>query len=529
MSDPGSGSTSPRTGGRAANLVAAGILLSRVVGLVRQKVFAAYFGTSAEADAWGAAFRIPNVLQNLFGEGVLSASFIPVYAKLRAQGDDEGRRELAGAVLGLLSLLTVALVIFGVLTASWWVDVIAPGFEGERRALTIRLVRILFPGAGLFVIAAWCLGVLNSHGRFFLSYAAPVIWNAAMIATLLFFGGRSDLPELAVRLAWGSIVGALLQLAVQWPVVTRLLGDWRIARVRRAEPVRAVFTNFVPVFIGRGVTQLSSYVDSFISSLLIEGSMATLTYAQALYMLPVSLFGMSVSASELPAMASVLGTEDEIAARLRARLASGLRRIAFFVVPSAVAFLALGDLVATVIYRGGQFGARESVWVWGVLAGSAVGLLASTSGRLYASALYAIGDTRTPLRFAVLRVALAMGLGLLISLRLVPAVGIDGRWAVAGLTIASGTAGWVEFLLLRRAVVARIGALPSGVPLLLLLWGAAVGAAVAGWGVRILASALPPVALGVLTLAAYAAAYGLITTALRVPEAQSLVARMRRR
>src|SRR5215211_5467485 len=176
--------------GRSAFLVAAGILLSRIAGLIRDRVFAHYFGNSAAADAFRAAFRIPNLLQNLFGEGVLSASFIPVYARLLAHEDSAEAGRVAGAVVTLLALVVSLLVLTGVLTTPYLIDGIVPGFTGEKRDLTIRLVKILFPGAGLLVFSAWCLGVLNSHGRFFMSYAAPVLWNAAMIATLFGFGCR---------------------------------------------------------------------------------------------------------------------------------------------------------------------------------------------------------------------------------------------------------------------------------------------------------------------------------------------------
>src|SRR6476469_9235991 len=162
---------------RGAVLVAAGILLSRISGLVRLRVFSHYFGIMSEAaDAFNAAFRIPNFLQNLFGEGVLSASFIPVYAGLRARGEDREAERVAGAVAALLGLVTALLVLVGILLTPWLIAIIAPGFDGEKRAATIRLVRILFPGAGLLVLSAWCLGVRNSHGRLFLSYAAPVLW-----------------------------------------------------------------------------------------------------------------------------------------------------------------------------------------------------------------------------------------------------------------------------------------------------------------------------------------------------------------
>src|ERR1700752_3913590 len=173
---------------RHALLVAAGILLSRLAGLIRERVFAHYFGNSDAADVFKAAFRIPNFLQNLFGEGVLSASFIPVYANLLAREDKEEARKTAGAVAALLALSTSLLVLLGVLAAPWLIEAIAPGFHGEKRELTILLVRILFPGAGLLVASAWCLGVLNRHRKFFLSYTEPVLWNLAMIAGMLAFG-----------------------------------------------------------------------------------------------------------------------------------------------------------------------------------------------------------------------------------------------------------------------------------------------------------------------------------------------------
>src|SRR6266568_3279297 len=216
--------------GRLAFLVAVGILLSRLTGLVRQRVFSHYFGLESDAaDAFTAAFRIPNFLQNLFGEGALSASFIPVYASLVARGERREADRVAGAVASLLALVVSALVLVGVLATPVLIDLIAPGFTGEKRALTTQLVRILFPGAGLLVLSAWCLGVLNSHHRFLLSYAAPVMWNAAMIASLVAFGARAPLPRLAVILAWGSVVGSAFQFAVQVPVVLKVAPELRFA------------------------------------------------------------------------------------------------------------------------------------------------------------------------------------------------------------------------------------------------------------------------------------------------------------
>src|SRR3954471_13380843 len=197
----------PRAVGFAV-LVAAGILLSRIAGLIRVRVFAHYLGNSPAAGAYNAGLKIPNFLQNLFGEGVLSASFIPVYARLIAEDDDEMAGRVAGVILSLLGVIVMVIVTICVFITPWIIDLIAPGFEGEVRVLTIRIVQILFPATGLLVLSAWCLGVLNSNRKFFLSSVAPVFWNAAMIATLIFYGHRSSQSDLAIALSWGTVLGS---------------------------------------------------------------------------------------------------------------------------------------------------------------------------------------------------------------------------------------------------------------------------------------------------------------------------------
>src|SRR5215204_1963672 len=459
--------------GKGALLVGAGILLSRIVGVIRQRVFAYFLGNSDAADAFNAAFRVPNFLQNVFGEGALSASFIPVYARLLAQDDEEEADRVAWAVFTLLALVVSVLVLAGVLASPLLINGIAMGFKGEKRDLTETLVRIFFPGAGLLVLSAWCLGVLNSHRRFFLSYTAPVVWNIALITALAWAGWpvRRTPPanlevwgRVAAFAAWGSVVGSALQFAVQLPTVLMLLRRARLALGFDNTHVRTVLKNFVPVFVSRGVVQISAFVDAWLASWLGTGAVAALGYAQSLYTLPVSLFGISVSAAELPEMSSAaVGEQSEVAEKLRGRLTTGLRRVAFLIVPSAVALFTLGDVMVGALYQTGNFGRDETVYVWAVLAGSAVGLLPSTFGRLYSSTFYALHDTRTPLRFAVLHVALATVLGYLLALPLPPALGIDPRWGVVGLTLSAGLAGWVELLLLRRRLNAHIGR--TGIPL----------------------------------------------------------------
>jgi putative peptidoglycan lipid II flippase len=255
---------------------------------------------------------------------------------------------------------------------------------------------------------------------------------------------------------------------------------------------------------------------------------AGLGYAQTLYMLPVSLFGMAVSAAELPAMSSALGTPEEIARQLRTRVNAGLRQIAFCIVPSAVAFLALGDVVTATLYQSGRFTHADVVYVWGILAGSAVGLLASTLGRLYASSYYALRDTRTPLRFAVVRVTLTILFGYLAAIPLPPLLGIDPKWGVAGLTVSAGVAGWLEFVLLRATMNRRIG--PTGLPLpfTLQLWGAAGIAAGAGWIIKWTIGPLPPLVIAVCVLGPYGLVYLAMVLLFGVPEAHDALGRARR-
>jgi len=517
----------PRTG-RSAVYVAAGILISRLAGLVRTRVFAHYFGLSDEADAFSAAFRIPNFLQSLFGEGALSASFIPVYAGLLARADRREADRVAGAVASILALVVSVLVLVGVLGTPFFIDVLAWGFTGAKRDLTMQIVRVLFPGAGLLVLSAWCLGVLNSHHRFLLSYAAPVMWNAAMIATLIAYG-HSSLPELAIKLAWGSVVGSALQLAVQLPIVIKLAPDLKLAFDLASEHVRTVIRNFVPVFISRGVVQVSAYIDALIASLLPTGAVAGLTNAQLLYTLPVSLFGISVSAAELPAMAGTLGADPTAAGAIRLRLNSGLRQIAFFVVPSAVAFIALGDVVAAALFVGGRFTPADAVYVWGILAGSGVGLLASTLGRLYSSTYYALRDTRTPLRYALVRVALTTILGYLFAVPLPRMLGISVAWGAAGLTSSAGIAGWVEMLLLRHTLNSRIGHTGLSVDYTIKLWGTAIAGAVVAWLMKLALPPMHPILAAILILGPYGIVFLGGTLALRIGEASAVLERIRRR
>jgi putative peptidoglycan lipid II flippase len=517
-----------RSSGRPAMLVATGIMFSRVAGLVRERALAHFLGTLPAADAFRAALRIPNFLQNLFGEGVLSASFIPVYSRLLASSDEREANHVASVVGSLLAVVTSVLVVLGVFSTPLLIDAIAPGFTGETRQLTIRLVQILFPGVGLLVMSAWCLGVLNSHGRFLLSYSAPVLWNLFIIAGLIMFGRTESLSNLVVSTAWCAVFGSLAQFFVQIPTVLRLTRRLRFSLDTASTHVRGVLINFVPVFISRGIVQLSAYIDNVLASLLPSGSVALLNCAQTIGLLPISLFGMSISAAELPAMSRALaGDEKVVRIELAKRLTAAMRRMAFLVIPAAMSFFAFGDTLAGLLYQSGRFTRTDTAYVWALLIGSGVGLVASTSGRLCSSAFYALRDTRTPLRFAIVRVVLTIVLGYLSAFPIPKFLHLDPSWGLAGLPASAGIAGWIEFLLLRHALRSRVGAFSIPGMLLFRLWSIAVLSAALTYPLKLLITGHPVVA-GVVILPCYGMLYLGTTRYLRIPEAGSLLGRLRR-
>ena len=272
-----------------------------------------------------------------------------------------------------------------------------------------------------------------------------------------------------------------------------------------------------------------AYVDALLASLLPTGAVTGLANAQLLYTLPVSLFGISISAAELPAMSGAMGIDPQGIETVRRRLNTGLRQIAFFVVPSAMAFLALGDVIAAALLQTGKFRHTDAIYVWAILAGSGVGLLASTLGRLYSSTYYALRDTRTPLRYALVRVVLTTVLGYLFAFPLPRWLDIDPIWGAAGLTASAGLAGWVEMLMLRRTLNARIGDTGLDSAYVIKLWTAAIAGAAAAWLMKMILPILHPAIIAVLVLGPYGLVFLAMTFAQKIPEASTALDRIRRR
>lgn len=464
-------SPQPQTsGGGGAGLVALGILASRLVGFVRERVYAHYLGVGPHMDVLRVAFRAPNVIQNLLGEGTLSAAFIPIYARMVEEGRREDAGRFAGAVFGILLATAAGLSLLGMLLARPLVAVLSAGFlrdtgPVDRFELAVTAARIVFPMTGFLVLSVWALGVLNSHRKFFVPYFAPVVWNAAIIGWMTWIGGRgapadaSSMTRILFAACWGGLLGGLLQFLVQLPSVAREIRGFRLSFSTRVEGVKDALRAFLPVLAGRGVVQLSGYLDIFLASFLQPGATGVLSYAQTPYMLPVSLFGLSVAAAELPEL-SRLNREGGGTEALRARVRRSLRQMAFLNVPTCVGYLIFGYLIIGLLLRTGSFQETDNWLVYFALCGYTVGLLASTSSRLLQNTFYALGAPRTPARIAAIRVALSAGLAVPLMFLLdrvsvtdlVRATGKPFHLGAVGLALASGIGSWAELLLLRRAL-----------------------------------------------------------------------------
>jgi len=528
---------------RSASLVGAGIFLSRISGLIREIVLRALFGSTPVADAYGAALQLPKVLQNLLGEGSLSAAFVPVYAETLEDGTPEEAAKLRGAVLGLLATAVTALTLLIVVLAPWLAKLVLWGFaDGTKLDLTIRLTRVMAVGIGFIVLAAWCLGVLNAHRKFFLSYVTPVAWNLAIIIALL-FGSITDRVDgdLAQLGAIGVAVGGLLQFLIQLPAVIKVAGAIRPS-LAMAPPVRTVLRRFVPAVAGRGVVTLSTYVDLALASLLASGAIALIGSAQTLYLLPISVFAMGVAAADLPELAR----EQSALPLARQRIAVGTERILFFLIFSAIAYLTVGRLLVAALFQWVNFDQDDTITIWLILGGYALGLAPAGLSRLLQNASYAVGDVKGPARIALYRVILAVVVGVLLMFSL-DRIGVDGgqlvdggdlpafspvdsrlregtdfnRLGAVGLALGGSVAAWLEYALLRRRLLSSFGQLPVWPALRPLLPGALAAFGVGGICALIL-TPLPSLVAAPLALVASGLVYVLAARDQGAPTARQL-------
>ena len=532
------------------------------MGLVRQVTVSYFFGISAHTDVYEAAFKGPNLLQNLLGEGTISAAFIPIYSRLLDDGRVREAGRFAGAVFGLLLTTVAALVLLGIALAEPLVTILTPGFVDDaakvaagqlpidRFALTVQAVRIIFPMTGVLVLSAWALGVLNSHRRFFVPYVAPVLWNVAIISALFgvaaFFTPESPqddgalpveaLNRLLFAAFFGALVGGLLQFLVQLPLVFRLMKGFRFSLSTKVEGVRDALAAFGPVVAGRGVYQLSAYLDVLMASLLAAGALASLRPAQMLYLLPVSLFGQSVAASELPEL-SRLGEEESRS--FFPRLDQSMRQTLFLTVPAAVGYLCLGFLIVGGLLRRGEFGLMDNWLVYAVLGGYSLGLMATTLSRLLQNGFWALRDTKTPAKIAVVRVVVSAAVA-------VPTMFALDRFSVpemlgfvteddplyfgaVGLALGSTVGAWVELWRLGKSLRQQIPSFVVPWRRMAGMVGLSVGAVLPAAGLWWLLAAWPMLPVAVLVAGVYGGLYLALARLLRFSELETWTGRFLRR
>ncbi|MDH3402302.1 MAG: murein biosynthesis integral membrane protein MurJ [Acidobacteriota bacterium] len=492
----------PAVGG--ASRVAAGILASRLLGFVRDMVLARYLGASAQLDVFRQAMRSGNLIQNLLGEQTLSAAFIPQYSRLLEEGREEEAGRFAGAIFGLLLVVSSLLALAGVFLAEPIVALFNAGYlqdaarvaagagQIDRFPLAVKVVRLLFPMAGLLVLSAWSVGVLNSHRRFFVAYFAPVIWNVAILSALWLAGGAAaaggeapavTLERIVLAGAFGALVGGGLQFLVQLPFVARVLRGFRLSVSTRTPGVRGALRAFWPMLAGRGAVQLSGHLDGFIASFLAPGAQGILGFALTLYLLPLSLFGLSVAAAELPEMSRRRGAKDDDVA---ARVLGTVRRSSFFVIPTALGYVCFGLPIVTAIYGRGAFGRVDCWLMYLVLAAYSLGLPASGVTRQLNTVFYAAGRTRVPARVGVERVLLSAGSGGLLAwildrFEVGAVVGAGGGkhlfLGAVGLAIGGALGAWYELVRIRRGLRAERADVVLPVAPLLRMAGCAAAAA----------------------------------------------------
>ncbi len=429
---------------KSTYIVSICILLSRIFGLIREILLAHVLGTSAVSDALRASLRIPNFLQNLLGEGVLSASFIPVYVSLKEKKE---KSLLASNLFWALLFTTLILTALGMLFPAFFVNLFAPGFSGETKILTQELLVILFPSAGVLVLSAWCLGILNSHKIFFLSYSSPLAWNTCIILTLIYCLTSSDKTQVIYLIAGSFLLGSILQFLVQVPKTLSFIDFYKWSF--KDKNFIKVIKNFIPVVMGRGAVQISAYVDTIIASYLVTGSLSVLMYAQTLYLLPISVFAMSISAVDLPSQ-SERSTQENTEVFYKS-LFESRNRLLFFLVPCSFFIILFGFELIGLVFQSNHFSAYDTLKVWLTLSAFTIGLVPVSLSRIFSSSLYAESKRKLVSSIAMFRLILGTGLCILFCFYLIPKLGLDPALSIIGIGMSASLVSLTELLFLKNS------------------------------------------------------------------------------
>jgi putative peptidoglycan lipid II flippase len=464
-----------------ASVAAIAIFLSRLFGLIRAALVTNVLGIGFVGDAFAAATKIPNLLQNLLGEGALSAAFIPEYSK-NVEDDPVTAGQIAGAIASFLLVITSLLVAIGVFAARPIARCIAWGFDQDRLDLTVQLMRVITIGSGILVMSSWCLGILNSHRKLFLSYIAPVIWNMTQIVVLITVA-LSHWTQLSQvqALSWALVVGALAQLLIQLPSTLRSNPHIRFNFQWKTVGSRKVIKRLGPAILGRGALQISAFIDLALASLLGVGAAAAMVAAQALFLLPLSLLGTSVAAAELPELSrskNIQNSTNRISKRLPEMLWIAGAIIALYLVAGKA-------LVDTIFNLGGfrnKIPSDDLTLIAMTLGAYSLAIPALLGSRLLQNLLFSTGDTSTPAKIGIKRLLVSALTGIFLmfqfdqimivgnsiigfgdlSLRFSPipdAVRLNNelpaRLGAVGLALGATCGAWFEFFHLRKIALIK--------------------------------------------------------------------------
>lgn len=497
---------------KAASVVGAATLVSRILGFIRDAVIAWYFGAGFSSDAFIAAFRIPNLLRRLFAEGSLSSAFIPIFTDYLVKQDKAEAFNLARSAFRVLTIFLVLVAIAGILMSPWIVRIIAPGFSAQKLALTVTLTRMMFPYIVFIGLVALCMGVLNVLGHFAAPASAPILLNLSMIGSVLLI--CPVLTEPVLGLALGVLIGGVLQLGLQLPVLVRSgFRFWK--RVKLIHPgVRRVGTLIPPVILGGAVYQINIVVGTLLASFLPEGSVTFLYFADRLVQFPLGVFAIATATAVLPSLSrqAAAGAFDA----LRDTFRNTLQMVFFIALPAMTGLIILREPIVTLLFQRGEFDAAATRLTAQALLYYSLGLGAFSAVRIVAAVFFSLQDTRTPVRMAGISIMANIILGVVLMKPL----------AHGGLALATSLASMLNLALLVRALRTKLGALGASA-IARSAVSALVSSAIMGVGVWAVAQFMIPSNPGTLSgrlwgvavsVAAGLCIYGAVAYILKSPE-----------
>lgn len=434
---------------RSAGKVGLATLLSRVLGLLREQVMATLFGAGLATDAFNVAFRIPNLLRDLFAEGAMSSAFVPTFTGIHERRGADEAWEFGRRLLVTLFLTLLAVCAIGYVAAPALVRIFAPGFSAVpgKLDLTVMLTRVMLPFLPAVALAAATMGMLNAYGRFGVPALAPSLLNLGMIVfgVGLIPACRAAGQPPILAMAIGVVIGGALQFLVQLPPLYRLGFRLKLERPRLHPGVARVASLMAPATVGLAATQVNLLVSTILASLLPQGSVSWLWYAFRLMQLPIGVFGVALATVSLPALSRAAVAADMGA--LKSTLSATLRLVLLLTVPAALWLAVMSGPVVALLYEHGRFGPVDTTRTAGALIMYCVGLPAFAGVGVLTRAFYALGDTRKPVQASFVSVALNLALNLALM----------GPLAHFGLALSTSITAIANFLQLAFYLRRRVG------------------------------------------------------------------------